>query len=379
MELNAAFERLTGLSRGNVIGKTALEVLPGLEASWIERYGAVALTGEPAHFTNFSQELGRHYDVTAYRPRPGHFAVIFEDITDRKLAEAALESARHELEQFFNVVPDLVAIASTDGYFKKLNPAWEQVLGFTPAELMAEPLESFIHPEDLEPTRREVARQLAGGTTANFVNRYRTRAGAYRWLEWHATPSPDGSTLNAAARDITDRQQAHEALQRRARELQTLYETSLEVTAQVTLDDLLQTIVARAAALVGTDTGALYLLDPDGQAVTLEIVHNLPQSFVGASLRLGEGMSGNVAQTGQPMQVDDYQSWPGRSAVYDAVPLRRVLAIPLKANDEIIGVINVADSIEYRLVSRRAGSVGRPLRQPGGHRRPRSARPGRTA
>ena len=344
LEVNAAFESLTGLPRENVIGKTALEVLPGLEAAWIERYGAVALTGEPAHFRNFSQELGRHYDVTAYRPRPGQFAVIFEDITDRVQAEVALKSTKHDLEQFFDVVPDLVAIASTDGYFKKLNSAWEEVLGFTGAELMAEPLESFIHPEDVEPTRREVARQLAGGTTANFANRYRTKAGTYRWLEWHATPSPDGSTLNAAARDITDRQQAQEALQRRARELQTLYETSLEVTAQATLGDLLKMIVTRAAAMVGTDMGAVYLVEPDGQAVTLAVAHNLPQSFVGASLRLGEGMSGTVAQTGQPMQVDDYQSWPGRSAVYNAVPIRRVLAIPLKANDEILGVINVADS-----------------------------------
>ena len=304
----------------------------------------MALTGEPAHFSSFSQELGRHFDVTAYRPKPGQFAVIFEDITVRKQAEAALESAQHELEQFFNVVPDLVAIASTDGYFKKLNPAWEQVLGFTLAELMAEPLESFIHPDDVESTRREVSRQLAGGTTANFVNRYRTRAGGYRWLEWHATPSPDGSTLNAAARDITDRQQAQEALQKRALELQTLYETSLEVTAQVTLDDLLKTVVARAAAIVGTDMGALYLLEPDQQALTLVVAHNLPQSFIGARLRLGEGMSGAVAQSGNPMQVGDYQVWPGRSSVYDAVPIRRVLAVPLKAADEMIGVINVADS-----------------------------------
>ena len=67
--------------------------------------------------------------------------------------------------------------------------------------------------------------------------------------------------------DITERKQAEQALQQRARELQLLYETSLEVSAQTSLDKLLLAIVERAASLVGTDGGGLYLMDPDGQSV----------------------------------------------------------------------------------------------------------------
>ena len=87
LDVNPAFERLTGLKRDDLIGKLVLEVLPGTERSWIESYGRVALTGEPLRMESYSSSLGRWYDVIAYRTSPGRFAVVFTDITDRKAAE----------------------------------------------------------------------------------------------------------------------------------------------------------------------------------------------------------------------------------------------------------------------------------------------------
>lgn len=81
---NPAFERLTGLSPGKIVGKTVKEVLPGIEAHWIETYGRVALTGAPAHFESYNQPLDRYYEVSAYRPAPGRFACIFVDATERR-------------------------------------------------------------------------------------------------------------------------------------------------------------------------------------------------------------------------------------------------------------------------------------------------------
>ncbi|HEY5912403.1 MAG TPA: PAS domain S-box protein [Verrucomicrobiae bacterium] len=97
LDINAAFERLTGLKRSDVIGKTVKEVLPNNEPEWISIYGKVALTGEPVRFDKFSSALNRHYEVYAYRPAPAQFAVIFLDITSRKLAEQQLQAAQAEL------------------------------------------------------------------------------------------------------------------------------------------------------------------------------------------------------------------------------------------------------------------------------------------
>ena len=90
LNINPAFERMTGLKSENLVGRTILEVMPGTEPYWIETYGKVALTGEPIFFENYSAEVNKHFEVTAFRPGPKQFACIFADITERKRTEEVL-------------------------------------------------------------------------------------------------------------------------------------------------------------------------------------------------------------------------------------------------------------------------------------------------
>jgi PAS domain S-box-containing protein len=99
LDMNPAFERLTGLVKSDVIGKTVLNIMPSIESYWIERYGHVALTGEPVYFENFAAELKKHFEVTAFRPAPGRFACIFVDITERKNAEEEKAKLEAQLQQ----------------------------------------------------------------------------------------------------------------------------------------------------------------------------------------------------------------------------------------------------------------------------------------
>lgn len=99
IDVNPAFEQLTGLKREDVVGKTVLQVLPDEDLKWIKVYGSVALTGEPVHFENYSPVLNRHYEAFSYRPAPDQFAVIFMDITQRKLSEEELYKHRDKLEE----------------------------------------------------------------------------------------------------------------------------------------------------------------------------------------------------------------------------------------------------------------------------------------
>jgi diguanylate cyclase (GGDEF)-like protein/PAS domain S-box-containing protein len=88
--VNPSFERLTGLSAQDLIGRTVLEVLPKTEDYWIREYGEVALTGKSKVFEQYSQELGRTFEVTAYSPAPLSFAVLVTDVTERRRAAEQL-------------------------------------------------------------------------------------------------------------------------------------------------------------------------------------------------------------------------------------------------------------------------------------------------
>ncbi len=97
LQINPAFEKLTGLRAVDLIGKKAYESLPGLEDFWLEKYSRVALTGEPVHFENYSISLDKFFDVTAYSSAKNQFACIFSNVTSRKKTEEELKIAYEQL------------------------------------------------------------------------------------------------------------------------------------------------------------------------------------------------------------------------------------------------------------------------------------------
>jgi PAS domain S-box-containing protein len=116
---------------------------------------------------------------------------------------------------------DLMATASFDGYFTYVNPSFTRTLGFTAEELTSRPLLEFVHPDDREPTLTEIARQTVEGRSVfQFQNRYRTRDGSYRWLEWTSLPDPQANELVAAARDVTERKRLEQLAQENTRLLE---------------------------------------------------------------------------------------------------------------------------------------------------------------
>jgi PAS domain S-box-containing protein len=121
--------------------------------------------------------------------------------------------ALSEGERFFELSLDMLAIAGYDGYFKRVNPAWEASLGWTPAELMAVPYLDFVHPADRSNTILE-ARRISEDEQQclRFENRYRCKDGSYRWLYWSSSPFPSERLMYAVAKDITARKEAEIAL-----------------------------------------------------------------------------------------------------------------------------------------------------------------------
>ncbi len=157
----------------------------------------------------------------------GAFTLLRREVQERARAE-------EDVTQFFNVSADLLCVAGKDGYFKRLNPMWEKVLGFPVAELLSKPFIDFVHPDDVERTRAATDTASTTGVEC-FENRYRTRQGGYRWLNWNAKPDPQRGLVHAAARDVTEAKAARETLERLNEELaaraRQLEETNRELEA----------------------------------------------------------------------------------------------------------------------------------------------------
>ncbi|MBT9556386.1 MAG: PAS domain-containing protein [Myxococcales bacterium] len=122
----------------------------------------------------------------------------------------ALSRERDVFERFFQMSMDIMCIANKDGYFTRVNRAFES-LGYTQNDLVARPYIEFVHPDDRAATLASAERLSRGDSVAWFQNRYRCRDGTYRWLCWNATVDECGRVF-AVARDVTDARRADEAL-----------------------------------------------------------------------------------------------------------------------------------------------------------------------
>lgn len=128
---------------------------------------------------------------------------------------------------------------------------------------------------------------------------------------------------------------------RRASKLAVLYETTRDLATQRDLPVLLDTIVERAIRLLAASAGNVYLYDLRRQ--DLEQVAGTSPVPLGTRLQLGEGVAGQVAQSRQPVLVRDYRSWAHRSAHYEGAAITAVVGVPLLYNDDLIGVLAVAE------------------------------------
>jgi len=151
---------------------------------------------------------------------PVRMAGTHVDISRRREIEEELRKSTAELDRYFTASLDLLCIADTDGYFRKLNPQWEPTLGYTITELVGKRFLDLVHPDDLQGTLDAIAALRSQEDVLNFTNRYRHKDGTYRWIEWRSKPS--GDLIYAAARDITHHKEAEEALRQSEEKYRTI-------------------------------------------------------------------------------------------------------------------------------------------------------------
>jgi PAS domain S-box-containing protein len=227
--VNPAFERQTGIR--DATGRRMREIAPLHEEHWFQIYGRIALTGEPLRFENPATQLHRYYDVYAWRvgaPAERRVAILFNDITERKQAEAELESMRRMLAEgqriahlgTFEYVADTQTTVWSEEEYRiyGLDPA-----GPSPAYDVL--LANSIHPDDSALLHETFTGAMQSGSIYELEHRIVRPDGTVRWVYDRAQPYCDQSgrlvRYIGATLDVTERKQTEERL-RQAQKLESI-------------------------------------------------------------------------------------------------------------------------------------------------------------
>jgi PAS domain S-box-containing protein len=359
MDANPFVTKILGCSRDEMLGRKLWEIGPLVDAA----RGKIAFdelkTKGYVRYEDLPLEAkdGRRIDVelvsSVYAVDGTKFIQCFiRDITEEKRAEEALRKSEEQYRLLIERQKEGLTIIDLEERFVFCNPAGEEVFGVPRGGLVGRNVREFTTLEAFELIRKQTEKRRSGESSSYEIEITRPD-GEKRQLLTTATPwlDKDGRIVSALAifRDETERKRAEEALRRRAEELAALQATVLDITGPHDLPLLLHTIVERAARLVGAPAGGMYLCDTEKQEARCVVSYNTPHDYAGAVLRYGEGAAGIVAQTGEPLVVDDYRTWHGRATVFEEErPFRAILTVPMIWQGRVTGVIHVLDDTVSR-------------------------------
>jgi PAS domain S-box-containing protein len=215
LEVNQAFERLTGLAAAEVLGRRVTGVIPGIQATGvIERYGQVVLTREPARFEVTVPALHRSFDVAALAIGERRFAAIFTDITERKRAEQQLEQEKAFSDTLLASLPGMVYVMDRDGRLVRWNREYQEVVAGSGEELLGTDALSAILDEDRALLAQRIRGLFEGRGFDQVEARVRNPRGEVRdyIFSGQRVDLAGDQYLVGTGLDVTDRKRAEEAL-----------------------------------------------------------------------------------------------------------------------------------------------------------------------
>lgn len=211
---------------------------------------------------------------------------MITDITSQKYAEENLQKIARENYNIFNTAVSLNAIAGYDDYFKRLNPMWTELLGWTNEELQSRPIITFVHSDDVEATSGAIAYVKEGHNIYTFENRYSCRDGTYRWLLWSFAADAKNQLIYTTAIDISERKKSEDDLLLSKKGLETLAIKLQEQNRQ--LDEFAHIISHNLRSPIGNIKALINLLNENSNIDDYRLIFD---KLKNVSANLGETMS----------------------------------------------------------------------------------------
>jgi diguanylate cyclase (GGDEF)-like protein/PAS domain S-box-containing protein len=268
------------------------------------------------------------------------------------------ETSLRESESRFRAIFEKAAVGVAEieigtGRFLTVNRWFCELVGRTEEELLGTTFQAITHPDDLHRHEAKMALLLAGKIGSyELEKRYIRKDGAIIWVNlmisplWKPEEAPTRNLI--VVQDVTERRRIQEENERRARQLTMLHETSVELTAELNLNALLQSIAQHALNLIGGKSCNCFIYKPELDLMELVATAGEDLALSGKMRRRGEGVVGQVWATGAPLLVNDYHAWPGRKRDHDHFPSRALVSVPVRWGEEFLGVLNMLAYTPHR-------------------------------
>ena len=358
-DFNPAAEITFGHRRDEVLGRELAEVIIPPAFRDTHRRGLahylatgdgpvlnrrVALRGMRSDGSEFPVELTIVPIQVGGRPA---FTGYLRDITERERAQAELRRAEARYRALVEQMPAITYIEALDAGERATNlvyasPQIEDLFGYSAEEWISDPdlFVRLLHPDDRE--RVLAADEFTERAGEPFREEYRqfTRDGRVLWVRDEAVLVRDeeGNPLywQGIIMDVSEQKRGEEALRTQNEYLESLHETTLGLVERIEPTYLLRGILDRAAALVGTTHGYIYLEDEG--SLRMRLGAGLFKDYVGEQIEPGDGLAGRVFASAEPLAVDDYRTWENRVELFPDT-IRALAGVPLWSGSRVTGVL----------------------------------------
>ncbi len=356
LEVNDAFERQTGLH--DAVGKRMRELAPAHEEHWFEIYGKVALTGEPVRFINEASALNRWYDVHAYRvgePEQRRVAIVFDDFSEFKRAEEALQRSEAQFRSLANAIPQLSWMANADGWLFWYNERWYEYTGTTPEQMEGWGWQSVHDPEVLPQVLERWKASIATSAPFDMVFPLRGADGVFRPFLTRVMPVKDAEGKVArwfgTNTNIGDQKRAEEQLKKLNRTLKALSNSNQAILHATDEPSFLKEVCRVITRVCGHAMVWIGVAENDEHKTVRPVAFSgFEQGYLETlsvkwdESERGRGPTGTAIRTGQPSMCRNMLTDPAFAPWREDAVKRGYassLVIPLKEQEKAWGAITI--------------------------------------
>lgn len=254
LDVNPAFEEMTGLKKDKCIGKTIKEIMPNTEYYWIEIYGKVVSTGKSIRYENYAAEIGKYFEVNAFFIGKNQFGVLVVDVSERRSAEEALKVALNFNEEIINNVNEGIVVYDNKLRYTVWNSFMERLTGKTAGEVFGEKLIDIFPGLQGTGLIQNAEKALMGETVVTNDFKFKDGNGNYKWISVTSSPNYNGNreiigVINTIV-DVTSKVEYNKNLEKMVEFADELLQVSTEkIDYERLLNNIIQLSKAKFATL----------------------------------------------------------------------------------------------------------------------------------